>query len=120
MGLKPGQTTPTSFSKDKPRPGPGRRKMTEEEKWKARILNAEKVDFKERCRALLPIATDQLAKRIEKGKMKDGDVLRATEVLRDSVHGKPAQAITGAGGGPLAFSFSQLVAHIDGAKVEKI
>lgn len=94
--------------------------MTEEEKRKARLQRAVDYDFKQECRALLPLATDRLEKRLSKDTMKDTDLLRSVELLRDSVHGKPAQALTGPDGGPLVFSFAQLVQNVDGAKREKI
>lgn len=116
-----GQATRTSFSKDNPRPGPGRKKMSEEEKRKARIQRAAEYDFKQECRAMLPIATDQLLEELSKGNLKKkGELLRVVEVLRDSVHGKPAQVVSGPDGGPLVFSFAQLVATVDGGKKEKI
>lgn len=113
--------TRTSFGPGNPPPkSPGRPRTTAEQKWKWRIEQAAKRDYKEECRALLPIATDRIAARLERDSLKDGDLIRVTEVMRDSVHGKPPQAITGAGGGPLAFSFAQLVASVDGGKTQKI
>lgn len=96
--------------------------MTEEEKWKARMERAAAYDFKAHCRALLPIATDKLAAALERGKMSPGDIIRAQESLRDTVHGKPAQVLTaGAGdGGPLAGTFVAILAQLNGAKVEKL
>ena len=120
MGLKPGQTTSTSFSKANPRPGPGRRKMTEEEKRQARIRRAVEYDFKMECRALLPLATDQLEKRLVAGRMKDTDALRALEILRDTVHGKPPQTLQAPGGGALTTSFSVILQQIDGTRTEKL
>ncbi len=120
MPLKPGQTTRTSFSKAHPRPGPGRRKMTEEEKRVARIKRAAEYDYKLECRALLPIATDQLQDELEKKKFKGVELMRVYETLRDTAHGKPAQTIQGAGGGPLVVSFTQILAQVDGGATEKI
>lgn len=117
----PKHATSTSFSKENPRPGPGRKKLSDEEKRKARLQRAVDFDFKQECRALLPLATERVAELLEKKReMKPADATRVFEVLRDSVHGKPAQAITGPDGGPLAFTFAQLVANVDGAKKEKI
>jgi hypothetical protein len=114
--------TKTSFGPDNPPPkSPGRPRLTDEAKRKARLQRAVDYDFKQECRAMLPIATDQLLDELAKGNLrKKGELLRTVEVLRDSVHGKPAQAITGPDGGPLAFTFAQLVASVDGGKKEKI
>lgn len=110
----------TTFSKENPRPGPGRKKLTEEEKRKARLQRAVDYDYKAELRALLPIAIDQIGERVAAGKMKDPDLIRAFSEVRDSVHGKPAQTIQGADGGPLMGTFVALLGQIDGAKVEKL
>lgn len=120
MGLKPGQTTPTSFSKANPRPGPGRKRLTEAQKREARLKRAVDYDYKEHLRQLLPIATDELERRLIKGKLADGDLIRVSEMARDTLHGRPAQTLQGPGGGPLVGSFTMLLASVDGAKVEKL
>lgn len=108
------------FSKENPTPGPGRRRLTPEQKREARLKRAAEYDFKEECRALLPIATDQLLEQLAAKKFKTGELVRVSEMLRDSVHGKPAQTLQGPGGGPLVGSFTMLLATVDGAKVEKL
>lgn len=112
--------TKTSFSKENPKPGPGRPRLSAEQKRAARLKRAVDYDYKEHLRSLLPIATDQLEKRLIKGQMDDSNVIRASEMMRDTVYGKPAQTIQGPGGGPLVGSFTMLLASVDGAKVEKL
>lgn len=46
--------------------------------------------------------------------------VRAAEFLRDTAHGRPAQAITGLDGGPLEISFTMILARIDGNRVESL
>lgn len=94
--------------------------MTEEEKRQARIRRAAEYDFKMECRALLPLATDQLERRLVAGRMKDTDALRALEILRDTVHGKPPQTLQAPGGGALTTSFSVILQQIDGTRTEKL
>lgn len=81
--------------------------------------NAE--TFKEACDNLLPKALSRVQKIVKTAEPKAGAHVhvRALEVLADRVYGKPPQAITGAGGGPLLVSFQQILAGIDGASVEK-
>mgnify|MGYP001550644056 CR=1 FL=1 len=110
----------TTFSKENPRPGPGRKRLTEEQKRLARLQRAVDYDYKAHLRSLLPIATDLIEKRLIAGTMEDSNVIRASEMMRDTVHGKPAQTIQGPGGGPLVGTFAVLLGTIDGAKVEKL
>lgn len=116
----PKHATRTSFSKENPRPGPGRKKMTDQEKREARLRRAVEYDYKKELAALFPIAIDQLAKALDKGEFKKGDRLRAVEMIRDTLHGKPAQTFQSPGGGPLIGSFTVMLQQIDGAKVEKL
>lgn len=120
MGLKPGQTTKTSFSKQNPRPGPGRKKLTEEQLREARLKRAVDYDYKAHLRSLLPLATDQIEEKLVKKKFKEAELIRVSEMMRDTLHGKPAQTLQGPGGGPLVGSFTMLLATVDGAKVEKL
>lgn len=116
----PKHATSTSFSKENPRPGPGRKKMTDDEKRLARLKRAAEYDYKRECAALMPLALDQIAVELEKKKLGKNDLLRVFESMRDSVHGRPAQTLQGPDGGPLVVSFQQMVAKVDGGKVEKI
>lgn len=94
--------------------------MTEQQKADARAKRAVDYDYKEHLRRLLPIATDELESRLVKKKLSNGDLIRVSEMARDTLHGKPAQTIQGPGGGPLVGSFTMLLATVDGAKVEKL
>jgi hypothetical protein len=77
--------------------------------------------FKEACESLLPIATQRVQEILErKGTKREGSHLRAIEILGDRVYGRPAQAITGANGGPLAVTFTELVGKANGAKDEQL
>lgn len=109
----------TSFKPGNPG-GPGAPKLSEAEKWKRRMQRAVDYDYKQACRALLPMVTDQLADRVEAGEMETGDLLRAHADLRDSVHGKPAQTIQGPDGGPLVGTFTVLLGKVAGKKHEEI
>lgn len=56
-------------------------------------------------------------------KSKDESIkLRAATVLHEIAWGKPSQEITGANGGPLAITFTQMLQKIDGSgnKQEKL
>lgn len=115
----------TLFSKAKPRPGPGRPRKNPIVKAADKIIKAyakQHADsFLEACEKLLPDATDRISEIVKKkGMAHAGHHIRATELLTDRLYGKPAQAITGAGGGPLLVSFQQVLGHVDGSKKEKI
>ena len=76
--------------------------------------------FKEACDSLLPIAVDRVHEALErKGTSHEANHVRILESLSDRVFGRPAQAITGSGGGPMLVAFSQLIGGVDGAKTEK-
>ena len=77
--------------------------------------------FKEACENLLPLAVARVHEALErKGKTRENAHLRAMDLLADRVYGRPPQAITGAGGGPLVVSFEQLLKEVDGSKTEKM
>jgi hypothetical protein len=100
--------------------GPGTPKLTDEEKLKRRIQRAAAYDFKQQCRQLFPIAIDGLLEGMENGEFVGGDRVRVFEALRDTLHGKPAQVISGPDGGPIAATFAVMLASMNGAKAEKL
>jgi hypothetical protein len=114
----------TTFRKGA-KPGPGRPRKTAVMRATEKIIkryaeqNAE--TFKEACDNLLPKALSRVQKIIKAEEPSTGasSQVRAFEALRDSVYGKPPQAITGAGGGPLIQSFIQILNVTDGSKMEK-
>lgn len=115
----PQHATRTTWKKGKPG-GPGRPRMTEEEKRKARMQRAIDYDYKQELRAAMPLAVDEIIRRLDKRSMKDGDLVRTFGEIRDSLHGKPAQVISGPDGGPLVGTFVAMLGQIDGAKAEKL
>lgn len=110
----------TTFSKENPRPGPGRRKLTEAQAREARLQRAADYDYKKELAALFPIVTDQLAECLAKKGFKSGELVHVYETVRDTLHGKPAQTLQGPGGGPLVGSFAVLLASVDGTRGEKL
>lgn len=114
----------TTFKKGKP-PGPGRPRknpiIVQADKIIKKYAAQQADTFLEACEHLLPKAVERVGEIVEKkGMAHAGHHLRATELLADRLYGKSAQAITGAGGGPLLVSFQQVLGHVDGAKKEKI
>lgn len=121
---KKGKPRGVPFKKGKPG-GPGRPKETMEQRVAKqeirRFVRQRAATFLEACDALLPKAIDRVDELLERKGARHQDAhLRALEKLGDRVLGKPPQAITGAGGGPLVVSFQQILAGVDGAKDEKI
>lgn len=114
----------TTFRKGA-KPGPGRPRQTLAQKAVAKELRRyakqQAGTFAEACESLLPKAMDRVQEALERKGAKHGPLhVRATEMLRDSVYGRPAQAITGAGGGPLVVSFQQILNKIPDGGGEKI
>lgn len=107
-------------------PGPGRKKQTPLGRARGKLVKTfieqEAESFKEACGNLLPLAMSRVRDVLEKKDKKlSGHHIRATEMLRDSVFGRPPQAITGAGGGPFVATFTQLLGEkVDGARHEKL
>ena len=113
--------TKTTFGPGRPPPkSPGRPRLTEEQKRLARLKRAAEYDYKKELSLLFPIAIDQIAEAFNSGEFKGSDRLRAAEMIRDSVHGKPAQTIQGPGGGPLIGSFTLILKNIEAGKTEKL
>lgn len=76
--------------------------------------------FKEACENMLPLALARAHEILErKGVRRENAHVRVLDLLADRVHGRPPIAITGPAGGPIAFSFEQLLKQVDGAKGEK-
>jgi hypothetical protein len=102
----------TSFRKGA-KPGPGRPKGSGEPpvgNW----------DIKDKCAELLPLAFAECEK-ILRSPLKSREPLkvRITEMISDRLHGRPSQAITASLQGPLAASFTELMANVDGSKGER-
>lgn len=116
----------TSFVKGGPIPkSPGRPPKTPIEKEAHRLVKKyarQRVNtFIEACENLLPIAVDRVEEALRRKGEEHGPLhLRALETLGDRVYGRPAQAITGAGGGPLVVSFQEILAAVPEGKREKI
>lgn len=114
-----------SFQKGKPKPGPGRPRKTPEQKATEKLQLAyarqNAASFIEACEKLLPRALNKLDKLIDSncGWRAMAAHIRIVEVLSDRIYGRPAQAITGAHGGPLVVSFVQIIDRIDGGAVER-
>lgn len=113
------------FTKANPRPGPGRPRKNPIVREAEKIIKAygkQNADsFLEACEKLLPKAVERVEEALDRKGPAHGPLhLRAMESLSDRLHGRPAQAITGAGGGPLLVSFQQVLGFVDGGKKEKI
>lgn len=106
------------------KPGPGRKKMSRVDKLAAREIRRyakQKADsFVEACENVLPLAMDRVQEGLAKKKGDHAFALRVAESMGDRVYGRPAQAITGAGGGPLVVSFQEILAAVPPGKREKI
>ena len=77
-------------------------------------------DIKAECLKLLPRALKECERILkDPSKKSQGLKVRIAEMLADRIYGRPSQAITGAGGGPLVHSFAQILAGVDGAEKEK-
>lgn len=99
----------TSFRKGA-KPGPGRPKGS----------GAPPVgnwDIKGKCAELLPLAFAECEK-ILRSPLKSREPLkvRIAEMLADRLHGRPSQAIAASVQGPLATSFAELLAGVDGSR----
>ena len=94
--------------------------MTPERRAAKEALRLATYDFKEHCRKLMPLATDQIEEGLRKKEFRKAELVRVFGELRDSIHGKPAQAITGADGGPLVATFTTMLARINGQKEERL
>ena len=109
----PHKANSTSFSAAAPRPGPGRPKLPPDP--------AGSFDVKAIYARLTPIALAECERILlseRRSAAMDGLKVKITEMLLDRQYGRPSQAITGPGGGPLLHSFSALMASIDGTKHE--
>jgi len=110
------------------KPGPGRPKgskknpiIRETEKIIKRYAKQRADTFLEAVESLMPAAVERVGEVVKrKGAEHAPQHLRALELLADRLYGRPAQAITGAGGGPLLVSFTQVLAGVDGDKKEKL
>ncbi len=124
----------TTFTKENPRPGPGRpgyghpKRIAKEAERKA--VEEVAYDLKARLVAILPTVVSNIETIVAQAKKKakeaknadaiDGTLhVRLLDSIGDRLYGKPPQAITGSGGGPLLVSFTQLVDRVDGNKQEK-
>ena len=76
----------------------GRKKRTPEE-------SAAAAEFIAGCKRLLPSALARCEKILKDKDSEPQAVIRITEMLADRVLGKPAQAITGADGGPIVLKW---------------
>lgn len=77
-------------------------------------------DFKADAARLLPLAMKRIERLLRTRDTESALIVRIAENLADRVHGRPSQSITGANGGPLLLSFTQIVQGVDGAKAEKL
>lgn len=119
--------TKGSWTKENAPKSPGRPPKSPEQKAKEKAeresLRAANFDFKAECARLLPLSMTRMEQVLRSGNPKNKAwapvYLRIGEFLADRNYGRPAQAITGANGGPLAVSFSQILGAIDGSKGEK-
>ena len=86
-----------------------------------RYARQRAASFKEALDNILPLSVDRVHEVVKrKGKEHAAEHLRAFELISDRVFGRPPQAITGTGGGPLVIAFSQLLNGVDGSKQEKL
>lgn len=77
-------------------------------------------DLKAEYAKLLQISTAKVERLIRGKKTDQSILLRIHFGMEDRLHGKPAQAITGANGGPLLTAFTQILGKTDGGRHEKI
>lgn len=77
-------------------------------------------NLKTKCLELLPISTERLRRLLLRKSLAPQHVTRIHELLADRAYGKPRQEITGAGGGPLAVTFQQILKDIDGSSHETL
>lgn len=109
------KATPGSFGPNRPPPkSPGRpRKLPS---------FADNFDYKAECGRLLPRGVRSLERILKQNPKTTAEKAlhaRITEMLADRVYGRPAQALVGANGGPLAVAFAQILGGIDGTKAER-
>lgn len=77
-------------------------------------------DFKLSCTRLLPVGMIEIEKLIRARKTPASVKVRIMEMMSDRVYGRPHQALTGAQGGPIVVSFTEILTAIDGSKVERM
>ena len=123
-GRKQRKPLPHAFRKGNPG-GPGRPRKTAAEKQRDRLIRTyakqEAESFKQACENLLPMSLARAQEILERtGTAREGSHIRLLDILADRVHGRPPIAITGAGGGPILASFTQLLTKVDGANTEKL
>ena len=123
-GVENKHANATTFRKGaKPGPGRPRKPLVDKliDREIKRFAKQRANTFIEACESLLPLAVDRVGEALKVRGIKHAPIhLRALESLGDRVYGRPAQAITGAGGGPLVVSFQQILGKIPDGKREKI
>ena len=75
--------------------------------------------FTDGARRLLPLALREMERALNDPDEETNIKIRIAESLADRVLGKAAQVVTGAGGGPLEISFTQILVSIDGSRREE-
>lgn len=104
--------------------GPGRPKKPLVDKLVDRAIKRfakQRADtFIEACENVLPMAMERVQEGLAKKRDDPQFALSVAEKMGDRVYGRPAQAITGAGGGPLVVSFQEILAAVPEGKREKI
>lgn len=104
--------------------GPGRPKLSKTQKLVdrhvRRFAKQKAATFIEACENVLPLAMDRVQEGLAKKKGDHVFALRVAESMGDRVYGRPAQAITGAAGGPLVLSFQEILAKVPEGRREKI
>jgi hypothetical protein len=87
---------------------------------KRNLPPVEGYDFKANCAQLMPLAMKRVQELLENRRTAPAIKMRAADFLADRLYGRPPQAITGAGGGPLLVSFTQILSGVDGARHERL
>jgi hypothetical protein len=120
-----GQPPVNAFKKGDPNipKSPGPPVLTALQKAERKAARELVFDLKQEYAKALP---QLVARVVTAGRRRDKSVARdrlAKEILSDfsdRIYGRPAQAITGSGGGPLLVSFAQVLQGIDGAKQQPL